>query len=352
MSIKHIKEKIKLVLADPKWRSQKKRILNHDHKTFFIIGGPVHGNLGDHAIMEEEKLFVKEYFPEFDCEEIVMPFYHTNKAFLRKHIGKSDIVCVSGGGWMGNLWFHNEVTIREIIKMFPENQIVIFPQTLYYSDDKTGKEVLKDTVEVFSSHNNLLLCVRDKQSLDLVEKYFELRNKSSYYYCPDMVFFGETQKPQMAVKEIVNVCIRDDCEALYKGTKDMIERIIPESYTVCEIDTVVPHRVSLNMRNEELFHIWKAFSEASLTITDRLHAMLFSYINGTPCIALDNKTGKVFGVYKWIENKGMVKCAESYQDISDSITTLLSMEHKPYDPMELRVKFNILAERIWKGMIK
>lgn len=85
MNIKFLKENIKLHMADPSYRRLKKRIKSHTKKTFFIIGGPVHGNLGDHAIMEEEKCFVNDFFPEYECEEILMPFFNTQKVLLKKH---------------------------------------------------------------------------------------------------------------------------------------------------------------------------------------------------------------------------------------------------------------------------
>lgn len=351
MNIKVLKEGVKLMMADPKWYRLAKRIKEHNNNTFYIIGGPVHGNLGDHAIMEEEKLFVKEYFPEYECEEILMPFFNTHKGFLRKYVNRGDIVCVSGGGWMGDLWFHNEVTIREIISMFPDNQIVIFPQTVYYTNNENGHKVLLDTIGYFATHNNLLLCIRDPNSLEKVKNCFVFSGVSSYYYCPDMVLFGAEKKPKAEVEKIVNVCIRNDCEGLYQNAGERIRKIIPDMYSLCNVDTVVPHRVQLRKRKQELNDSWEKFARASLTITDRLHAMLFSYINGTPCIALDNKTGKVFGVSTWIEDKGMVLCAESYEEISNNIHMMLTKEHIGYDPMELRGKFSVLAEKIRKGMI-
>ncbi len=351
MNTKYIKEAIKLVNADSKWWKSIQKIKGHSNRTFYIFGGPVHGNLGDHAIMEEEKLFVKYFFPEYDCEELLMPFYHTHKAFLKEYLNENDIVCVSGGGWMGDLWFHNEVAIREIIDMFPNNQIVIFPQTLYYSNDLNGNNILNDTINHFAKHKNLLLCVRDLNSLNLVKSRFVFSGISSYHYCPDMVLFGGLEKPKVKIVKMINLCIRDDCESVYSESNISLNSIIPEDYLINRVDTVVPHRVKLKDRRSEIVNSWELFSKASLTVTDRLHGMLFSYINGTPCIALDNKTGKVFGVEKWIDDKGMVFCASSLDEISKSIITkMLAIEHIDYNPMDLRGEYSRLAERIKKGM--
>ena len=37
-------------------------------------------------------------------------------------------------------------------------------------------------------------------------------------------------------------------------------------------------------------------------VTDTLHCMVSAAITGTPCIAFDNLSGKVQGVYQWIKN--------------------------------------------------
>ena len=42
--------------------------------------------------------------------------------------------------------------------------------------------------------------------------------------------------------------------------------------------------------------------ELGSSVTDRLHGMIFSVVTGTPCIALDNVSGKVRGVHAWIED--------------------------------------------------
>lgn len=351
MNIKFLKENIKLHMADPSYRRLKKRIKSHTKKTFFIIGGPVHGNLGDHAIMEEEKCFVNDFFPEYECEEILMPFFNTQKVLLKKHINREDVVCVSGGGWMGDLWVHNEYTIREIVNMFPNNRIVIFPQTLYYSDTNEGNAVLSDTIKIIANHNNLLLCARDKKSTDLIKERFKLNGNSTFIYCPDMVLYGGMKKPKPGnVKKVINVCIRDDCESLHGDAKEYIKNCMPNGYIINEIDTVVPYRVKLKNRISEIYKSWNSFAEASLTITDRLHAMLFSYINGTPCIALDNKTGKVFGVAKWIDNSGMVKCISSVDEVPDVIDEVLYRKHLEYNPDLLNKEYEELAKLIRKGI--
>lgn len=86
------------------------------NKKIILIGTPAHGNLGDHAIAEEEKNFIKKYYQEYNIYEIIMPLYNICKNKLKNNFPE-DIIIISGGGWMGNLWLHNEITIRNIIKI-------------------------------------------------------------------------------------------------------------------------------------------------------------------------------------------------------------------------------------------
>ena len=52
------------------------------------------------------------------------------------------------------------------------------------------------------------------------------------------------------------------------------------------------------------------FAKAEIVITDRLHGMIFATITGTPCIAFDNLSNKVSGVYEWIMDQSYVKCID------------------------------------------
>lgn len=94
-----LKEKIKLQYAFPFWRRYLKRIKGMNDKRIFLIGTPVHGNLGDHAIAEQASAFFDDYFQDFSLVEIPMPMYHIHKETLRKTVRQEDLIVISGGGW-------------------------------------------------------------------------------------------------------------------------------------------------------------------------------------------------------------------------------------------------------------
>lgn len=126
-----LKEQIKLSVAYPGWRSAIKKLKSNKNKKIFLFGTPMHGNLGDHAIAIQEQYFFEDFFPDYEYFEILMPMYHTQKEIIKNTVTPEDLVVISGGGWMGNLWIHNECVIREIVQNYPNNKIIILPQTVY-----------------------------------------------------------------------------------------------------------------------------------------------------------------------------------------------------------------------------
>lgn len=316
-----LKEKIKLWVAQPDWNRYFKKIENTNNKKIILIGTPAHGNLGDHAIAEQEKEFFKDYFSDYQLFEVLMPMYHTQKSRLKKSVGDDDIVVISGGGWMGNLWIHNEYVIREVIQSYPHNKVVILPQTAYYTNDLDGREESEITAKIVSQHQNLRLFVRDQQSYDYLQNHFVFSGQSRVTLKPDMVLYGKGigNQPQNSEKgDYINVCLREDCETEQSSLAEY-KQLWNESYAIQEVSTVKDHPISLNQRTAELNECWNEFASAKLTITDRLHAMLFSVLNGTPVIALNNRTGKVFGVAKWLESTEMITIVNSLDEVLPAI---------------------------------
>ncbi len=58
----------------------------------------------------------------------------------------------------------------------------------------------------------------------------------------------------------------------------------------------------------------KEISEAKIVVTDRLHCMIASAITGTYCIAFDNLSGKVSGVYEWLRHLDYIKICKGMEE--------------------------------------
>ncbi|MBQ8279934.1 MAG: polysaccharide pyruvyl transferase family protein [Roseburia sp.] len=347
-----LKEKIKLQVAVPGWKRILRKMKSDQNKKIILIGTPVHGNLGDHAIAIEERNFFKDNFDDYHVYEIYMPMYHLKKDEIHDAISPRDIIFISGGGWMGNLWLHNEEVIREVVATYPNNQIVIFPQTIFYTQDEAGERECKKTSEIFAHHKNLLFYLREKKSYDLVRDKFFLMGNSKAYLCPDMVLYGGNSPVKgLHRKNVINVCIREDREAIIDDYSGLVESLEGD-YKIVKLSTVVSHIIPPRNREKELYKVWNLFGDAAVTVTDRLHAMLFSVLNGTPCIALDNKTGKVFGVASWINNTGMIILVDSLEEAIKQLKIVNEKnEFESYNRENLKIYFEQMVSDIRKGSI-
>lgn len=339
-----VKEKIKLYASYPNWKLDLNKIRNYRKQKVFLIGTPVHGNLGDHAIAMQALYFLNDYFPEYECFEVLMPMYNTQKKVLRSIVNDNDLIVISGGGWMGNLWLHNEIVIREIIADYRNNRVVILPQTAYYTNDESGLQEYKKTANIIKQHNRLKMFVRERNTLNLFND-LALTGASKITLAPDMVLYGKNMciKSVKSDKQaVISICIRNDCEALQNSYKSFDTRI-ESRYKIRKISTVSRNPIMIKDREKKLYQVWRQFRRSEITITDRLHAMLFSIMNGTPCIALDNKTGKVFGVAEWLNNTNMIIRASSIEKALIKIPTVLHSPHKLFDVSSLRPYFDTMA---------
>ena len=99
-----------------------------------------------------------------------------------------------------------------------------------------------------------------------------------------------------------------------------LPRYMPHEYLVENIDTMNECRVNIEDRERIVLKRLVLFASYDFVITDRLHGMIFSYICGTPCIAFDNKTHKVSGVY----NSWLSKSRRIYPFFADTDNSLES----------------------------
>ena len=166
----------------------------------------------------------------------------------------------------------------------------------------------------------------------------------------NMVLYGKniiTKGKCTGHEKVINVCIREDCESEQENIDDFYEKI-KQNYNIRKVSTVIKSPVVLRKRIGELQKSWETFANAEITITDRLHAMLFSVLNGTPCIVLNNKTGKVFGVADWLDDTNMIVKANSLSEVLEKLKRTTIWEHKKYDREKLLNYFEKMAEVIRK----
>lgn len=312
-------------------------------KIIYLLGVPRHGNLGDQAIISAQLLFFKNYYPNFTVIEISLLSYKNHMQRL-KNIIKDNTIFIPGGGSLGTLWIEVEEEIREIISVFHQNNIIIFPQTIYYEDSPWGKEQLAKSQQIYGLHEKLFICAREKISYYFMKEAYPNNN---IYLIPDMVTYLK-KDTYRGTRDGILLCLRKDKESIIdnKAKSQLLEIAAEYSNNVRITDMIINRRVSTKKREDYLENKFTEFGRANLVITDRLHGMLFSAITGTPCIALNNCSHKVKGVYQWIKQLSYIQYIDDLDNIPQQLKIVLTMEHCFYDNTTFIPYFDKLSKII------
>ena len=214
-----------------------------DKPKAFLIGTPEHDNLGDHAIALAEYQFLTKYFPELEIVEITVESWRKYKTSLKKYVTNRDIFFMTGGGNMGDIYLADEELRRFIISRYPNNKIIIFPQTIYFSKTLKGDKELNKTKTIYNQHKNLMICAREKMSYEYMQQVFSCK----LYLCPDIVFGLKLDVIPSKSKGVVGVCLRNDCENNLKvnESRDLISRLT----MVMKLNILIPvYRMGLRRK--------------------------------------------------------------------------------------------------------
>ena len=327
--------------------------IKYSNGRFILMATPEHGNLGDHAIAEAEHHFLSDYFPDRQVCEVTGNCFRLMKKEIMEKIHHKDILFISGGGFLGSLWLNEEELVREIIHSFPENKIIVFPQTIFFENNEHGDQQFRESGKVFSGHRQLLISVRDKASRIVAEKLIGDSCKQPVLFAPDIVSYHpplEEVKGPVSSREGILACLRKDKEKVVSEEVHLIlSRIAEENNCSLQYtDTVIEDRITPGTRSKYIREKLGEFYTARLVITDRLHGMLFAAITDTPCIAMDNSSGKVAGVYEWISHLDYVRLAADFNELQSISMELLQQTSNSYDFEKLKPVFDDLASNICK----
>ena len=178
-------------------------------------------------------------------------------------------------------------------------------------------------------------------SYDLMES---LKLKCKLIFVPDIVLSLEGKKTNKKTNGKILICLRRDAEKT-TVSESIIKCVEISGYTYDITDTVVDYRIDAKQSRIEVEKKIDEFSQYELVICDRLHAMIFSILAGTPCIAFDNISKKVSGVYEWIKDIEQIKCIDETVLSDDLIKEMIGKGHFIYDNRKLLPMYNKLWEK-------
>lgn len=270
--------------------------INTNKTNFFLLNTPDYINLGDQAIAFAETIYLNKNFGNFI--ELGTHICDPNSInALKKYINPNDIIFFQGGGNLGSLWRVCEEIFRNILVSFPLNKIIVFPQSIYYGNTEEEQVYFKNSIQIYNSHLNLLICTRDERSYNFVKNSYNCK----CLLLPDIALTLNFKFDYN--REGIGVLFRNDKEQFlpynYKETVISVINQMKEK----NID-INHHPVDIvSNRSNMVKNILKTYSKCRLIITDRLHGMVFSALTNTPCIVFNNSYGKIFDLYDvWLKD--------------------------------------------------
>lgn len=312
-----------------------------------------YANQGDLAITYAQVRFIEKCLP--DREVLLFPCASTfpHMKDLKRVCKAGDTVTIIGGGNMSDVYDSLEDARRFIITQFPDNRIVSFPQTIWFSDTVKGRRELGKTKAVYDRHQNLHLFARELISFELMTACFPSK---PVHLAPDIVLSLDEREPRTK-RQGVLVCIRDDWESAFsRDARDLfVARLASEIPGASCSDTVTRNlgRLSSEEADGRFMEALCLFRQAEVVVTDRLHGMIFAAITGTPCVVLENSNHKIRGTYDaWLSTLDHVVLQQGFDadETMHRVEALRKIDASAISTPDLSAKFSALRSAVSGGM--
>ena len=185
-----------------------------------LVDYPNHANVGDTAIWLGERKVLKALGVRcVYCTDVARYDRRTMAEVLR-----DGIVVIHGGGNFGDLWPYHQAFRERLIKDFPNNQIIQFPQSLHFDDLENAKRVRA----IVKGHDAFTLFVRDRRSQMLARDLLDV----DAILTPDAAFaLGTLKRPRAPTTKYVYLR-RTDKEAARQMLAGRAARLIVVTHQV------------------------------------------------------------------------------------------------------------------------
>jgi pyruvyl transferase EpsO len=282
-----------------------------------LLGLPYyHKNIGDFLIWQGVEIFLKEL-------NIRCKYRATISTFRQEKVSTDDIILLNGGGDFGDVWEEPQEFRRRIVKEYPNNKIIILPQTVFYSD----KEKLLYDANAFSKHSNLIICARDKISFETLKLYF---SSNTILLIPDMAFYIPSSDLQKYHKKLENrvlflkrndkeLKINNDYSKCYQDrnvdTSDwstmnkkifsffILRSLFWLNRRISIFSELIDKYAFLFFKSEMIRQGVKFISKYRKVYATRLHGAILCCLLGKPFVLFNNSYGKNGNFYEtWLDD--------------------------------------------------
>lgn len=305
-------------------------------KPVALVDFPDSKNSGDQAIWLGEKALLADLgvTPAYQCS--VQTY---DRAAMQQALGDGTIL-MHGGGNFGDIYTMYHDFRLQVLKDFPANPVVVFPQTvMFFSDAALGA-----TVEAIRAHGAVTLVARDVLSRHILETAFG--DAAKVELAPDAAYMmGPLERSCEPNFKVVWIS-RTDAEGV-QGGNFAIEGIPPLKQVDANLgvfadgiaSTAVAHTDGAQLLVSDWYLMDVAGAEAAtayhaldldgraqfwvdralrllsagrVVVTDRLHAHILCTLAGIPHVFLNNSYGKNFSYFEsWSRPSSLCRLAGS-----------------------------------------
>ena len=277
---------------------------------YILLDLPYYSNIGDALIWKgtEDFLSTTSYKCIYRC---------SLETFVYQNLSENIVIIMMGGGNFGDIYPQHNKFRSHILISYPNNKIIILPQTVYYKNIQNAK---KDAI-IFSQHKNLIIFARDNFSFNFLNN---LKFSNKIKLMPDMAFYInlnwlKTMKMPLNGKNLFFKRIDIEAKKLNYTSKmlGLDNYDINDWPLYGKKDPMLKHLLSLikmhkfNEANEYAIKIYlpnrirlgvNFISQYKKIVSNRLHAAILSILLNKEIVILDNSYGKNSQYYNtWLQ---------------------------------------------------
>jgi exopolysaccharide biosynthesis predicted pyruvyltransferase EpsI len=291
---------------------------------YCLLDIPNHKNIGDNLIWAGELAFLNrlQHKMLYSSNMYVCDF---------DKIPAGCTILMHGGGNFGDVWRTSQQFRNSIIQHFKQNKIIVFPQTVHY----TNADLLKYDAELFAAHKNIILCARDNNSYAVLKEHF---STNTILLVPDMAFcldFSEDiiskktgrkllmRRTDKELNNKIDTQLHDQLadehleikdwptynhtrqhEWIYNVVEDMQNKFAKNFYKTPVVNKLIDHRYGLKSRNNLNYFVREGvdfINQYDEIFSTRLHGAILSVLLNKKTHIIDNSYGKNKNFYNtWL----------------------------------------------------
>lgn len=270
------------------------------NKDVLHLDVPIHLNVGDMLIdMGTDQLFLDAGVRSVERVSVLdqARFFHRVKK-----VSENAVLILHGGGNFGDLYPHHQEFRSRVVARFPNNPILVFPQSVHFS----SQAFLKEQVLVYQQHSNLTFFARDQYSFDLLSPFL---NEGQLRILPDLAHMLYGRFPmQESCDRPCMLFRRRDIEAVEKLNQegfdwsDIVTSELRSKFRSLKKQVKWQGRLKIDFGAHSR---WRGYRDAlvdaaieeygkyNIVDSDRLHGVILAHILGKPVVARDNCYGKI-----------------------------------------------------------